>query len=62
MSIDQLIEKESKQYKDRYTGNHATIKSETGYRRSSYGSAPCGNYSMDSIVEAYHEYKRSMVW
>ena len=62
MSIDQLIEKESRQYKDRYTGKRATINSEDGYRRSSYGSAPCGNYSMDSIMDAYHEYKRSMDW
>lgn len=60
MTFEEMIEKEAIQYRKRYTGRNTAIKSEAGYRRSSYGSAECVNCSMERIMSAYREYKESM--
>lgn len=62
MSIEELIEKEAQQYKERYTGKRATINSEQGYRNSSYGSAAITRCGMNIIMAAYREYKTTMEW
>lgn len=60
MNIDELLDREAYMYKQNM--KKKTLNSKAAYNNYSYGSKACSDYSMDSIMEAYQEYKENITW
>ena len=60
MSIEELLDKESQNYKSNM--RKKSLDSKAAYNNYSYGSKECGNYSMENIIAAYQEYRENVAW